>query len=259
MPELVPAHGGWPVRSIDERTAEALGADVMKKLRRLHFCIAGCGGTGASFAEMLVRTGVLGLALADGSSIEGTSLDRNFCFFPEDCGERKVEALKKRLESIRPDCLGVEAIPDSFRRSEDILATNLRGQRARDAGCNADAVFIGTDTNKSRRAVETLCRDEGNEMHLACGVEVDRQAGRFAFECARAPETPCEREGAGGYGPGNASFASVVHEAVSAAFTMLPSHLKRGNSGFRPYCRECDGNLQPVGTIVNEGSSGNTP
>lgn len=245
--------------SIDDRTVEALGADVMEKLRSLHFCIVGCGGTGASFAEMLVRTGALRLTLIDGSRVEDSNLNRVFNFFPEDCEKKKVEVLKKRLESIRPGCLRVSAVPDSFRKPEDILETHLVGQRARDAVCDADVVFIGTDTNGSRLAVEKLCQDENKRMYLSCGVRVDPASGVLEFECAWLPETPPEREDEEGYGPKNASFGSIVHEAVSVAFTMLLSHLKCADSSFRWYYRRYDGSLQPVETVVNQRSSDSTP
>ena len=223
------------------------------------FCIVGCGGTGASFAEMLVRTGALRLSLIDGTRVEDSNQNRVFSFFPEDCGTRKVEVLKKRLESIRPGCLKITAIPDSFRKPDDILDPHSIGQQARDAVCDADVVFIGTDTNTSRLAVEKLCRDEGKRMYLSCGVRVDARAGVFEFECAWLPETPSELEDEEGYGPENASFASIVHEAVSVAFTMLLSHLKRADSSFRRHYRRYEENFQPVDPVVNERSSGSTP
>ena len=245
--------------SIDDRTVKALGDDVMGKLRSLHFCIVGCGGTGASFAEMLVRTGALRLTLIDGSRVEDSNLNRVFSFFPEDYGKRKVEVLKKRLESIRPGCLKITAIPDSFRKPEDFLGTHSIGQRARDAVCDADVVFIGTDTNKSRLAIEKLCQDEHKRMYLSCGVRVDAEAGVVEFECVWLPQTPPEREDEEGYGPQNASFGSIVHEAVSVAVTMLLSHLKCADSSFKRYCRKYEGTLQPIAPVVNGRSSGNTP
>lgn len=232
--------------SIDDRTIEALGDDVMGKLRSLHFCVVGCGGTGASFAEMLVRTGARRLTLIDGSCVEDSNLNRVFSFFPDDCEKEKVEVLKMRLESIRQSCSKITAIPDSFRKPEDILETRSIGQRARDAVCEADVVFIGTDTNRSRLAVEKLCQDENKRMYLSCGVRVDARAGVFEFECAWLPQTPPEREDEEGYGPKNASFGSIVHEAVSVAFTMLLSHLKCADSSFRRYYRRYDGKLQPI-------------
>lgn len=242
--------------SIDDRTTKALGNEVMEKLRSLRFCIVGCGGTGAIFAEMLVRTGATRLTLIDGTCVEESNLNRVFNFFPEDCGKRKVDVLKRRLDSIRPDCLDIKIFQDNFRKREDILGTHSIGQKVRDAVCDADVVFIGTDTNKSRLAIEELCLDEGKRMYLSCGVLVNPGTGNFEIECTWLPETPCKLENEQGYGPENASFASIVQEAVSVAFTMLLSHLKYENSSFNSYQKQYDENFQPV---ANERSNGNTP
>ena len=96
-------------------------------------------------------------------------------------------------------------------------------------------------------------------MYLSCGVRADARAGVFEFECNWLPETPPELEDEEGYGPENASFVSIVHEAVSVAFTMLLSHLKHADSSFKSHCRRYDENFQPVGPVVNEKSSGSTP
>ena len=62
MPAPVPARGLERIAmGLDDRTSKALGDKVMERLRSLRFCIVGCGGTGANFAEMLVRTGATGL------------------------------------------------------------------------------------------------------------------------------------------------------------------------------------------------------
>lgn len=242
--------------SIDDRTAKALGNEVMEKLRSFHFCIVGCGGTGASFAEMLVRTGATRLTLIDGGCIEESNLNRGFNFFHEDCGKRKVDVLRRRLDSIRPDCLEIRIFQDNFRKREDILGTHSIGQKVRDAVCDADMVFIGTDTNRSRLAIEQLCIDEEKSMYLSCGVLVNLGTGDFEFECIWLPETPREQEDEEGYGPENASFASIVQEAVSVAFTMLLSHLKCENSSFKLYRKQYNENFQPV---VSQRSNGNTP
>ena len=243
---------------VDDRTAKALGDYVMERLRSLRFCIVGCGGTGANFAEMLVRTGATRLTLIDGTKVEESNLNRVFSFSYSDCGEPKVEALKRRLESIRPG-LDIHVLQDSFKTHEDILEGHLIGQRVRDAVHDADVVFIGTDTNRSRLAIEKLRRDKGGGMLLSCGVLMDRESDVFEFECTWSPTTPSERADEEGYGPENASFASVVHEATSVAFTMLLSHLRCGNSGFKSYRRKYDACFRPIETVVNRRSSGNTP
>ena len=229
----------------------------MRKLQSYRFCIVGCGGTGANFAEMLVRTGATRLTLIDGTKVEESNLNRVFSFSSSDCGASKVHVLERYLQSIRPG-LEICALEDSFRRPEDILEDHEEGQRVRDAVYDADMVFVGTDTNRSRLAIEELHRDKRLGMLLSCGVLVDPQAGLFEFECAWSPETPPERIEDEGYGPDNASFASLVHEATSVAFTMLLSHFRCAKSDFRYYRRRYDACMRPLETVVNQGSNGNT-
>ena len=244
--------------NIDDRTRKALGDEVMDQLKSLGFCIVGCGGTGANFAEMLVRTGATRLTLIDGTVVEEPHLNRVFSFSCSDLGAPKVDALKKRLDSIRAD-LEVCPLHDSFRTPEEILENHPMGWRVRDAVHDADVVFVGTDTNTSRLAIEELHRAKRDGVCLSCGVRVDRKDGVFEIECTWSPKTPVVRADDQGYGPENASFASIIHEATSVAFTMLLSHLTFANSDFKSYIKRYDASLRPVETIVNGRSSGNKP
>ena len=234
----------------DERTIQALGHDVLDQLRSLRFSIIGCGGTGANFAEILVRTGATHLTLIDGTCVEDSNLNRVFGFSDLHCGLQKVDVLKERLESIRYD-LNVLTLPDSFRRRDELLEGNELGQSVRDNVYDADVVFIGTDTNSSRIAIEELHREKTSGMLLSCGVLVDSKSGIFEFECAWSPQTPIARVDEQGYGPENASYASIILEATSVAFTMLVSHLKCENSDFRSYRRTYDACFRPIATIIN--------
>lgn len=235
---------------INERTVKALGKDVMEQFGLLKFCIVGCGGTGANFAEMLVRTGATRLNLIDGSTVDETNLNRVFGFSSDDLGKPKVGVLGKRLHSI---CAGLEILTlhDSFRKREDILEDHPIGQWVRDAVYDADVVFVGTDTNTSRIAIEELCKDKPNGMLLSCGVLVDKESGIFEYECTWSPKTPVQKINAEGYGPENASFASIIHEATSIAFTMLISHLNDKESAFKSYLKRYDASFQPVKIVVN--------
>ena len=85
-------------------------------------------------------------------------------------------------------------------------------------------------------------------MLLCCGVRVDREAGVYEFECAWAQKTPEDQAEVEGYGPENASFASIVLEATSVAFTMLLSHLRDEKSPFRYYRRKYNASFTPVET-----------
>ena len=236
--------------SLNERTTAALGDELMERLRSLRFCIVGCGGTGANFADMLVRTGARRLALIDGGTVKKSGLNRVLCFTAKDVGEPKVKVLERHLRAVAGNELDVCCLEDSFRQPDQILDGNTVGQRVRDAVHDADVVFIATDTNTSRLAIEELCREKDGGMLLSCGVRVDRKAGVYEYECAWSPKTPEDQAEVEGYGPENASFASIVLEATSVAFTMLLSHLQCGKSQFRYYRRRYDANFVPAERIV---------
>ena len=223
----------------------------MERLRSLQFCIVGCGGTGANFAEMLVRTGARRLVVIDGGTVKESGLNRVFGFTAQDVGKPKVEVLEQRLRAIGRAELDVCALYDSFRHPDQILDGNSEGQQVRNAVHDADVVFIASDTNTSRLGIEQLCRDKDGGILLCCGVRVDRAAGEYRFECAWSPKTPEDQAEVEGYGPENASFASIVLEATSVAFTMLLSHLRDGKSPFKRYRRKYDANFMPVETIVS--------
>ena len=224
----------------------------MEQLKALRFCIVGCGGTGANFSDMLVRTGARHLTLIDGGIVKESGLNRVLCFTAGDVGKSKVEVLEKHLRAVAGNELEVRSLSDSFRRPDQITDDNPIGQCVRDAVHNADVVFAATDTNTSRLAIEKLCREKEGGMLLCCGVRVDRMAGVYEYECAWSPKTPEDQAEAEGYGPKNASFASIVLEATSVAFTMLLSHLQYGKSRFKYYRRKYDANFTPVETIIKD-------
>lgn len=244
---------------IEDRTTKALGQQVMDRLQSLEFCIVGCGGTGAGFAEMLVRTGATRLTLIDGNTVKASDLNRITAFCRRDVGRPKVCALEDRLQDIRND-LEVTTLHDSFREASQIAGDYDKGQRVRDAVHDADVVFIGTDSNSSRLAIERLiqCRPSDRPvMFLSCGIHVDRTLGLYRFECSWSPETPEQTAGDAGYGPENASYAAIVLEATAVSFSMLLSHIMSDESKFWSYSRRYDATLVPVETCVEGKSSNN--
>ena len=243
---------------ISARTVKALGVDLIESLKSMKFCIVGCGGTGAHFAELLVRSGATELDLIDGSKVKESDLNRIFCFSASDIGQPKVNVLKSYLETIGPG-LTIRSLRDSFRTPEAILKSNPLGQQARDYVYDADVVFIATDTNKSRIAIERLCDEKIGGSYLSCGIWIDIDKDDLIFECAMYPNTPVEAEEMEGYGPENASYAAIVHEASSVAFSMLLNHLRRETRDFKFYRKRYDSNFLPIEVIVNRIPSGSTP
>jgi len=232
-------------KSILTRTKAVLGKKMMEKLASLRFCIVGCGGTGATFAEMLVRSGVKNICLVDGDKVDETNLNRVFGFVSENVGENKVNILKERLESIGPE-INVCSFTDYLRSREHTTPGNHQGQKVRDCVYDADAIFIGTDTNESRIVCEELCKDKsGGKIYLSCGIGVEKE--KSFFECNWKPETPIKKQKGTGYGPENASYISIVTEATSVAFSMLLYHLKKPQSDkYKKYYKEYDKDFIPL-------------
>ena len=85
------------------RTRVAFGDQVMDFLAHRRFAIVGCGGTGAIFAEMLVRSGATRVSLIDGGRVKETDLNRVFSYGLSDIDQPKVSALRRRLERIGPE------------------------------------------------------------------------------------------------------------------------------------------------------------
>ena len=227
--------------SILTRTEAALGKDLMEKLSSLHFCIVGCGGTGTTFAEMLVRSGAINIDLIDGEDVDSTNLNRVFSFILADVDSKKADILKRRLKLIEPK-VNVHSFTHHLISEENTLPGNQLAQAVRDCIRDADVVFIGTDTNESRMVCEDLCRNKEGKMYLSTGIHVED--GKSVFECNWRPKTPEARKDARGYGPENASYISIVTEATSIAFSMLLHHLKNPESKkFRKYYREYDGDF----------------
>ena len=216
-----------------ERTSLALGKELMSKFEQKKFCVVGCGGTGALFAEMLVRTGALTVTLIDEDDVEASNLNRVVSFVRADIGKPKVKVLKSRLESINPKAR-VTSI-DCYLGQLD--PGDCEGQRSRDAVCNSDIAIIAVDENRYRIECEKLCRKEGRVKYLGIGVYVD-EIGSAGYECywsspSSLRETPEKRKEDEGYGRGG-SYAAIVIEATSVAFSMLLHHLKNPSS--RDFC-----------------------
>ena len=75
---------------------------ALARLASVRVGIAGAGGLGSNVAMLLARSGVRQLVVADGDTVEPSNLNRQ-CFWPEDVGRPKVEALRDRLHVLDPD------------------------------------------------------------------------------------------------------------------------------------------------------------
>lgn len=205
-------------------TRKALGDKILKKIQNSSFCIAGCGGVGSLFAEMLVRTGADDINLIDGDHIERDNLNRTMSFLECDVGKDKlkVDVLKTRLESIVPpdSRLVVRAYPNHL-MDED--------EREHRPIILSDYVIIAMNTNHARLRCERICQQKRSNNSISIGVEI-KPDGEAYYECIWNCKTKKEAINREGYGHG--SYASIVMEATAVGFNMLLSDLKNPASDY---------------------------
>jgi len=213
-----------PNNKILERTLPALGQKLIAEIERYKYCIVGCGGTGALFAEMLARTGAKKITLIDGDTVAASNLNRVISFVRQDVGCPKVNVLEARLKKIN-DKIEVASIECCLREHDP---EDTKGQEVRDAICNADVVVIGIDDNRHRIICEELCRsNDPKKKVVSLGVHVNND-GSATYECSWNPKTSPDKDEEEGYGVG--SYASIVIEATAVAFSMLLHHLRNPDS-----------------------------
>ena len=126
-----------------------VGQAGQRRLAKACALVVGCGGLGASSANLLARAGVGRLVLVDSDSVELSNLHRQVLYDMIDLGRPKARAAAERLKGIDPD---INVRPVVRRVGEKELCGLLKG---------IDIVLDGTDSMASRRAVNKACCQAG--------------------------------------------------------------------------------------------------
>jgi len=85
------------------RTHLLIGEQKLEKLRNSRVLVAGMGGVGSAAAEMLCRSGVGRLTLADADDITSGNRNRQLHALRSTEGRKKVTVMQERLKDINPD------------------------------------------------------------------------------------------------------------------------------------------------------------
>ncbi len=89
--------------ALDTSRLELLaGPEAMERLRKSAFLVCGLGGVGSWAAEALCRCGVGTLGLVDFDRIHASNLNRQLPALHSTLGERKCQAMARRLLDIHP-------------------------------------------------------------------------------------------------------------------------------------------------------------
>lgn len=81
-----------------------VGEEAIQKLNQSHVCVFGVGGVGGYVVEALVRSGIGHVTIVDNDVLSLSNLNRQIIATQNSIGLSKVEVMKERILSIRPDC-----------------------------------------------------------------------------------------------------------------------------------------------------------
>jgi len=87
------------------RTAMLLGEDAVNRLQRARVAVFGIGGVGGYTVEALARAGIGEIDLVDSDTVSRSNINRQILAVHSTIGIPKVEAAKRRILDINPDCV----------------------------------------------------------------------------------------------------------------------------------------------------------
>lgn len=86
-----------------DRSIQLLGEDKISNLSNKVILVIGVGGVGGTALEAMARTGIKKFVLIDCDVVDISNLNRQVLFTSSDVGTSKVEAAKRRIQSISED------------------------------------------------------------------------------------------------------------------------------------------------------------
>lgn len=101
-----------------DREELLLGKEAVSALQKANILAVGLGGVGGIAVEMIARSGVGSLTIADGDIVEATNRNRQIIALTSTVGRNKAKVLAERLLEINPD-LKLNVISD-FLKEEDM-------------------------------------------------------------------------------------------------------------------------------------------
>ena len=87
------------------RTAMLLGEEAMERLQKARVAVFGIGGVGGYTLEALARAGIGRLDLIDSDTVSRSNINRQILATQSTVGLPKVEAGRRRVLDINPECI----------------------------------------------------------------------------------------------------------------------------------------------------------
>ena len=158
------------------------GFEAQQKLKAANVLVIGCGGLGSPVLLYLAAAGVGNIGIIDFDVVDDSNLHRQVLFGVDDIGKPKVEAAKRRLQSLNPH-INIE-----------LYNTQLTSQNALDIIKNYDVVADGTDNFPTRYLVNDACLLLDKPNVYASIFQFEGQVSVFNYVNAKGDRGPNYRD-----------------------------------------------------------------
>ena len=148
-----------------ERSKLLFGEERLGLLQQANVLIVGVGGVGAYAAEMLVRSGVGRMTIADADCVGESNINRQLIALHSTIGKQKCDVLAERLLDINPD-LKLRVVNDYIKDEKtDLLLDSDK----------FDYVVDAIDTLSPKLALIKGCLDRGYPIvsSMGAGAKLD--------------------------------------------------------------------------------------
>jgi len=146
------------------------GFEAQKKLKAAKVLVIGSGGLGSPSLLYLAAAGVGTIGIIDFDVVDDSNLQRQVLFGVEEIGKPKVEAAKRRLESLNPHI------------NIKIYNEQLTSKNALDIIKDYDVVADGTDNFPTRYLVNDACVLLGKPNVYASIFQFEGQVSVFNYK-----------------------------------------------------------------------------
>lgn len=158
------------------------GFEAQQKLKAAKVLVIGCGGLGSPALLYLAAAGVGNIGIIDFDVVDDSNLHRQVLFGVDDIGKPKVEAAKRRLQSLNPH-INIE-----------LYNTQLTSQNALEIIKNYDVVADGTDNFPTRYLVNDACLLLDKPNVYASIFQFEGQVSVFNYVNAKGDRGPNYRD-----------------------------------------------------------------
>jgi len=158
------------------------GLEAQQKLKAAKVLVVGSGGLGSPVLLYLAAAGVGTIGIVDFDVVDDSNLQRQVLFGVDEVGQPKVEAAKRRLESLNPHI------------TLHVYNTQLTSKNAISLIQEYDVVADGTDNFPTRYLVNDACVMLGKTNVYASIFQFEGQLSVFNYQNEKGEFGPNYRD-----------------------------------------------------------------